>query len=830
MESAKSINRREMLKLSLAAGGAAILLVESVHAKAGVATAVNHPTGGRFDPPSPPITPSFWVDLPRIPIKTVLPGGLGDLRLPGNGGVEPNGTVYPQVSGNDALTTYMNSPERIVAAQQRNSGSNIQFPPKHFYVLRAQEALQDFHPEMTARTKDPKGTVVWGYDGMYPGPTFVSHYGQPVLVRIINEIFFDENGNRRTPAKKMPGNFGNAQISTHLHNGHSASESDGNPTDFYPPHPIPGHLPPYPASIQNLRFRDHHYAMFRAGLDPRNAATKNDGDTSETVSTLWYHDHAMDHTAANVYAGLVGFHLFFDEWDSGDEKDPNPKALRLPSGKFDIPLLIQDKRFDESGQLVLPDPNFDNCSDPTKCFRLGVLGDRFVVNGKIQPKLEVSRRKYRFRLLNAGPSRFYQFFLTKNDQDQAFIQIGNDESLLEAPFNVPADKGVLVSVSERADIVIDFSKFNVTDQLYLVNRLVMFDEGFGPKLGTLPGTYETLPPGQGDKILRFDVVDDLPEPGPGDLPEKLRDNPKLPVELKDVPPDQLKLLPNHRMFEFGIQNDGQQPKWLINGVEFDPSPTGSPKAPDGKLRPVGCHTTPPATIIYNCTRHGVIMSGTVSIGATPAAAPPKIVEAKVGDVWQPSLLTAVVGDVIEWRMNDNSGVTDPMFPGHGVRILNWDAVKDYVDVETVPGQQPFNGDTGRNDTESKTVGQLLVRLRIRCVPPAKLCPLAACPVMPRAGLPGELMHDGEVWTIRNTGGWAHPVHIHLEEFRILWRNGEKPPLPERSKKDVLRLDPNEEVQIFMRFRDFYGKYPIHCHNVLHEDHEMMLRFDVVGDS
>ena len=79
---------------------------------------------------------------------------------------------------------------------------------------------------------------------------------------------------------------------------------------------------------------------------------KNDGDIAETVSTLWYHDHSMDHTAENVYKGLVGFHLFFDEIDSGNENDPSPTALRLPSGEFDIPLLFQDKRFDSNGQLV----------------------------------------------------------------------------------------------------------------------------------------------------------------------------------------------------------------------------------------------------------------------------------------------------------------------------------------------------------------------------------------------------------------------------------------------------------------------------------------------
>src|SRR5438105_10349975 len=95
-------------------------------------------------------------------------------------------------------------------------------------------------------------------------------------------------------------------------------------------------------------------------------------------------------------------------------------------------------------------------------------------------------------------------------------------------------------------------------------------------------------------------------------------------------------------------------------------------------------------------------------------------------------------------------------------------------------------------------------------------------ITPRGRIAGE-QPDGEVWTLINTGGWAHPVHIHLEEFRILLRNGKDPPCYEKTKKDVLRLDPFEEVQIFLRFRDFFGKYPIHCHNVVHEDHNMMLR-------
>jgi FtsP/CotA-like multicopper oxidase with cupredoxin domain len=86
----------------------------------------------------------------------------------------------------------------------------------------------------------------------------------------------------------------------------------------------------------------------------------------------------------------------------------------------------------------------------------------------------------------------------------------------------------------------------------------------------------------------------------------------------------------------------------------------------------------------------------------------------------------------------------------------------------------------------------------------------------------------EVWNLRNlSGGWAHPIHIHFEEGRILKRNGGDPPPWERGRKDVYFIGPNESVSVFLRFRDFTGKYIMHCHNTIHEDHAMMGRYDIV---
>jgi FtsP/CotA-like multicopper oxidase with cupredoxin domain len=92
----------------------------------------------------------------------------------------------------------------------------------------------------------------------------------------------------------------------------------------------------------------------------------------------------------------------------------------------------------------------------------------------------------------------------------------------------------------------------------------------------------------------------------------------------------------------------------------------------------------------------------------------------------------------------------------------------------------------------------------------------------------------EVWVIQNPGGsWRHPVHIHFEEHRVLSRNGVavKPNTQvnacmDYARKDVIPLNTNEEVRVFMRFRDMKGRYVMHCHNVVHEDHAMMIRWDI----
>ncbi len=95
----------------------------------------------------------------------------------------------------------------------------------------------------------------------------------------------------------------------------------------------------------------------------------------------------------------------------------------------------------------------------------------------------------------------------------------------------------------------------------------------------------------------------------------------------------------------------------------------------------------------------------------------------------------------------------------------------------------------------------------------------------------------EEWTFTSGGGWSHPVHIHHEEFQIISRNGSYPALDDLSRKDVVRIGQAAQgtsgtgkVTFYMQFRDWYGDYPVHCHNVVHEDHAMMARWKIVPAS
>ncbi len=457
-----AVSRRELMKLGAAAGSSAILGLANPH-RLGA-------NDGLPPTPSPHTTP--WVHaLPVPPIKQPLPGP-GSLL---------GGLPYP--------------------ADHQYYG---QFPPQKFYELRVKAAQHTFHQELGP-------SLIWGYDGIYPGPTLDARYGQPILVRVHNELPTDA---------ELAANptFGSNEVITHLHNFHSASESDGGPWDFYPPG----------------EFCDHHYTMAKAGFStPPFLGT---GDPNEALGTLFYHAHRPDFTSPNIYKGQVGFFCAFDNLDSGNENDTSGLGLRLPSGAFDVPLLFADKAFDANGQLFFDPFNID-----------GILGDKDTVNGIVQPYFRVQRRKYRFRMMIGGSARFYRFYLRQNGSfltNGPFIQIANDGNLLAAPVQ---RNNLLMAPAERFDVVIDFKALtpNAGGELVLYNRAEQRD-------GREP-TGDLLSPGR--PVLKFIVESGNPT-DPSRVPATLR--PQVPVNLGDVV--------RTRTFLF----DRSKGAWQINDEFFDP--------------------------------------------------------------------------------------------------------------------------------------------------------------------------------------------------------------------------------------------------------------------
>lgn len=273
--------------------------------------------------------------------------------------------------------------------------------------------------------RDLPPATIWGYDGTWPGPTFEARKGQPFSVQWINELptkhFLPIDYTIHGSEENVP----EVRTVTHVHGAQVLPGSDGYPDSWVTSDGKSGAVPAAsPAHYPNQR----------------------------SARTLWYHDHALGITRLNVYAGLAGMYLIRD-----DRED----ALNLPRGPYEIPLLIQDRKFGVDGSLLYPPPT----TGTHPMWMQEFFGDTICVNGKAAPFLEVQPRKYRFRMVNGSNSRFYHLSLVTADSSgkhvgkpsdaPRFIQIGTDGGLLPAPLEM---RYLIFSPGERFDVVIDFSE------------------------------------------------------------------------------------------------------------------------------------------------------------------------------------------------------------------------------------------------------------------------------------------------------------------------------------------------------------------------------------
>src|SRR5215469_12916447 len=331
-------------------------------------------------------------------------------------------------------------------------------PGGSHYRVETSEFSQQLHRDL------PNKTVVWGYNGSYPGRTFEARKNKPITVEWVNDLV---NPTLQLPLdttlETSPDTDPRNRVSTHLHGGHVLSAWDGIPDAWFTPGSPPTKTGP---------------GFFGTTFEYAN---------DQQAATLWYHDHASGVTRLNVYAGLAGCYLI---------RDAVEDSLNLPNGPFEI----LDRMFNTSGQLLYPD---QGVTDLHPIWVPMFFGDIALVNGKVWPYLEVEPRKYRFRILNGSNSRFYKLSL---DSQQPFTQIGSEGGLLPEP--VTLDE-LLIAPGERADVILDFAKHN--------GRFITLTNDAPSPFPTPPPTGEVKLP----EIMQFRVSLPLSGRDTTSLPEKL---------------------------------------------------------------------------------------------------------------------------------------------------------------------------------------------------------------------------------------------------------------------------------------------------------------------
>ncbi|MCB9848918.1 MAG: multicopper oxidase domain-containing protein [Phycisphaeraceae bacterium] len=368
------------------------------------------------------------------------------------------------------------------------------------YILGMAEVQQRLHRDLPMSTVwgygPPNG--MGGYDATFPGPTIEARVGQGITVQWVNDLRDLTTGLLRDThylnvdtCMHGPNMTGDDPVTVvHLHGGHVAEADDGDPDLAYGP----GLSALY--SYPNI----------------------------QEPATLWYHDHGLGITRLNVYMGLAGFYLLRD-----DAED----ALGLPSGAYEIPLVLQDRDINPDGTLSYPDLWQDH-----------FFGQYILVNGKVWPFLKVRQGKYRFRLLNGSGSRFYTLALSNGGTIQ---QIGSDGGLLPAPVALTE---LTIGPGERADIVIDFAGEPAGTEILLTNSAPAPFPGV-PGVGVVP------------EVMKFVVQNTAGHTDP------------LPMALRSVPPIPEGEAVVSRDFVLRLEADPTAPegcpqfRWEINGLRWN---------------------------------------------------------------------------------------------------------------------------------------------------------------------------------------------------------------------------------------------------------------------
>jgi FtsP/CotA-like multicopper oxidase with cupredoxin domain len=411
-----------------------------------------------------------------------------------------------------------------------------------YYEIAMRQFQQQILPGASPGFAGLPMTTVWSYGPanattfdlanrfFYPAFTIENKWQKPAVVKWVNGLV-DANGDylphllpvdqtlhwanppgpRDAHGTDQAPYDGPVPMVTHVHGAHTTEESDGYAEAWYLPdaNDIPG------GYYTTGTFFDYFQSKYPGlGWGPGHATFGYPND--QRATTLWYHDHSLGMTRANVYAGPAGFWLIRGGPDDMvlDSRDGTTAVLPGPApGKgidpfgtfYEIPIAVQDRSFNADGSLFYPDnraffegltpaqlqipftpdPGCDGLpSDVAPIWNPEFFGNMMVVNGQTWPFLDVEQRRYRFRLLNGCNSRF--LVLQFDDPRVEVWQIGAEGGFLPAPVRLndfPADgvfdgtAKLLMGPAERADVIVDFTNVPVGTPITVLN--IGPDEPFG---------------------------------------------------------------------------------------------------------------------------------------------------------------------------------------------------------------------------------------------------------------------------------------------------------------------------------------------------------------
>ncbi|MBI3935653.1 MAG: multicopper oxidase family protein [Betaproteobacteria bacterium] len=269
------------------------------------------------------------------------------------------------------------------------------------------------------------------------------------------------------------------------------------------------------------------------------------------AGTYWYHPHPDKLTSKQAYLGLAGFFIVED-----DEELALQKALDLKLGATDIPLVIQDKKFDEQGRLLYA-PNEEEKVN-------GYIGDTVLVNLTPRPHFNAATRIYRFRILNGSNARIYRLGFAQGGRPLEYQVIGTDGGLLDRPYPV---KEAFLAPGERLDVLLDLRAAAVGDAVML--QSLAFDPmhaegsmaGMAMDHGAMGGMDHGAQPGMladgaAIDLLRINVA------------SKAAYEPRVPPKLSTLAPVKSAVA---KAREFVL--DLKDRRWRINGEVFEMNKT-----------------------------------------------------------------------------------------------------------------------------------------------------------------------------------------------------------------------------------------------------------------